>query len=66
MVLIAFVLGLGADRAAAQLPAKMIEDNAPKVGERIPDITILDDQGNPFELHRLRGKHAVIVFGCLT
>jgi hypothetical protein len=39
----------------------------PEVGDRLPDITVLDEAGKPFPLRdRLEGKPAVIVFGCLT
>ncbi len=54
-------LGLAA-AAAAQRPS----DPLPDVGERVPDVAGYDADGNRFELSRLRGKHAVIVFGCLT
>jgi hypothetical protein len=40
--------------------------SAPKVGEPLPDVTVYDDAGREFPLASLRGKHAVLVFGCLT
>ena len=50
----------------AQLPGGMIKDNAPDVGEMIPNVTVLDEHGDEFELWRLKGKYTVLVFGCLT
>ena len=42
--------------------------NAPGLGERIPDITIFDDQGNPANMRELaRHKpYTVLTLGCLT
>ena len=42
--------------------------NAPGLGERIPDVTIVDDQGNPANLRELaRHKpYTVLTLGCLT
>lgn len=38
----------------------------PKVGSQLPDVTAFDADGKPFSTKQLRGKHAVLVFGCLT
>ena len=38
----------------------------PRVGDPLPDITVVDAQGEPFELAGVKGKPAVLVFGCLT
>lgn len=36
-------------------------------GERLPELVAHDETGEPFPLtKRLKGKHGVIVFGCLT
>lgn len=36
-------------------------------GEPLPEISGFDESGNPFPLReKFAGKHAVIVFGCLT
>ena len=40
--------------------------NFPEVGDPLPDVTAFDDQGKPFNLKRLRCRHVVLVFGCLT
>ncbi|CAN5905065.1 hypothetical protein BH23PLA1_BH23PLA1_14490 [soil metagenome] len=43
------------------------ERNAPKVGQPVPDITVLDARGNPISLlEQLQGEYSVLVFGCLT
>jgi len=39
----------------------------PKVGSLIPEIRLFNAQGGSFPLReKLKGRHAVIVFGCLT
>lgn len=38
----------------------------PRVGDPLPDITVVDAQGEPFELAGVKGKPTVLVFGCLT
>jgi len=40
--------------------------NSPKIGEPLPDISVYAEDGTPFPLRRLKGKHTVLVFGCLT
>ncbi|MEM6280402.1 MAG: hypothetical protein AAF733_13050 [Verrucomicrobiota bacterium] len=36
-------------------------------GEKIPDVSGFDEAGNPFPMQqKLKGRHGVIVFGCLT
>lgn len=37
-----------------------------KLGSAMPDLTIFDQEGKPFETASLRGKYSVVVFGCLT
>ena len=42
-------------------------ENMPKVGSLIPDISVFDAEGRSFDLReKLKGRHTVIVFGCLT
>lgn len=43
--------------ASAQMPGP---------GERLPEITIYDAQGESFQLREVEGELSVIVFGCLT
>lgn len=42
--------------------------NAPGLGEQIPDITIVDDEGKPANLRELarRKPYTVLTLGCLT
>ena len=36
-------------------------------GKELPDVAAYDEEGEPFALReKLNGKHAVLVFGCLT
>ncbi len=39
---------------------------APAVGEKLPEVTILDAEGQPFALSSLKGHYSVLTFGCLT
>ncbi|MGB7343429.1 MAG: hypothetical protein WBD20_04410 [Pirellulaceae bacterium] len=36
------------------------------LNKKLPDLEVYDEQGNPFRLAQSRGKHSVVVFGCLT
>lgn len=65
-IVLAMSLVLTAAPAIAQLPGGMIKDAAPDVGEMIPNVTVLDEKGDEFEMYRLKGKYTVLVFGCLT
>ena len=38
----------------------------PKIGSVAPDIQAWDENGDEFQLGSTRGKHTVIIFGCLT
>jgi len=38
----------------------------PQPGDKLPDVTVYDDQGEEFQIRRLNGEHSVIVMGCLT
>ena len=41
--------------------------DAPQLGEMIPDLTIVDDDGNPANLRELAtGQYTVLTLGCLT
>jgi len=42
-------------------------ENMPQAGSLLPEISVFDAQGESFPLReKLKGRHAVIVFGCLT
>jgi hypothetical protein len=67
-LLIGLLLYLGSSTAFSQAPLmEKFEANAPKVGERLPDITVLDDLGNPVNIRELSSEnYKVLVLGCLT
>ena len=50
--------GGGGGRGGAELKLK--------AGESLPEVSGYDEEGKPFHLRQLKGKHAVMVFGCLT
>ncbi len=51
----------------ALLPPDVRFENGPKVGDRVPDLTIVDDQGHPANLRDItRGHYTVMTLGCLT
>ncbi len=42
-------------------------DEGPKVGERLPDLTIVDDMGMPVSIREItKESYSVLVLGCLT
>ncbi len=48
-------------------PPQVRFESAPQVGDMIPDLTIVDDQGNPASLRDItRGHYTTITLGCLT
>ena len=38
----------------------------PLIGETVSGLKAYDEKGNPIDLNDRKGKHAVLVFGCLT
>jgi hypothetical protein len=42
------------------------DDASPALGELAPDVVVLDEKGEPFELRSITGSHTVLVLGCLT
>jgi hypothetical protein len=49
------------------LPPDVRFENGPKVGELVPDVTIVDDQGRPVSVRELaQGQYTVMTLGCLT
>lgn len=38
----------------------------PLIGEAYKDVKVFDDQGKAMQLSSTRGKHTVLIFGCLT
>jgi len=51
---------------ARQRVNRRFEQEAPKIGESLPDLEVRDSQGKPFHIRSLRGSYTVLVFGCLT
>ena len=58
----------GAQMPAGITPPNARFANAPQVGETFPDVTIVDDQGNPVNIRELasRSPYTVLTLGCLT
>lgn len=38
----------------------------PRIGHSLKELTAFDENGKEFDFEDLKGKHTVIVFGCLT
>ena len=55
----------GADNPRNRLK-RSFERKAPKVGSRVPDVTLFDSKGKPVPLRSLKEHYTVLVFGCLT
>ena len=51
--------------ALAQMP-RMFGEDAPKVGDALPDVSVYTDTGDSLRMSALKGKYTVLVFGCLT
>ena len=49
-------------------PLESRDEAAPKVGDLFPDVTIVDDQGEPVNIRALAGEkpYTVLTLGCLT
>ncbi len=52
--------------SAPRGPSGTFSQSGLKVGDPLPDITCVDEEGKPFRLSSLKGNYTVIVFGCLT
>jgi cytochrome oxidase Cu insertion factor (SCO1/SenC/PrrC family) len=67
LLIIAALLQTGVVVAQGTPPQSRFAENGPKVGDLIPDLTIVDDQGNPVNLRDItRGHYTTITLGCLT
>ncbi|MAS92334.1 MAG: hypothetical protein CMO55_03990 [Verrucomicrobiales bacterium] len=63
------LLALSTASVSAQRPGGKAKDTGPLplLGKELPDVSAYDETGEPFALRqRLKGKHGVIIFGCLT
>lgn len=45
---------------------RQFDAGAPKLGDSLPDIAGLTEDGQEIRLSSLKGQHTVLVFGCLT
>jgi cytochrome oxidase Cu insertion factor (SCO1/SenC/PrrC family) len=45
---------------------RQFDAGAPKLGEPLPDIAGLNEDGQQFRLSNPKGQYTVLVFGCLT
>ena len=41
-------------------------ETSPRVGDRIPDVSGYDEQGEPVSLADFKGNYTVLICGCLT
>jgi len=63
-ILVAFLTNTHAQRSSSK---GRDSGPLPIQGEQLPELTAYDEDGEAFSLkQRLKGKHGVIVFGCLT
>jgi hypothetical protein len=46
--------------------ASTLERSGLALGQQMPDVTVFDANGDEFSLSSVKGKYAVLVFGCLT
>jgi len=63
--------GMGMGMAAGGAPTAMdtrFMDIVPGIGEQLPDISIVDDHGNPVNMRDITttGRYTVLTLGCLT
>ena len=53
--------------AAIQAVTDRFDAAATEIGEPLPDLTLVDDQGNPANIREIAREHyTVFVLGCLT
>jgi hypothetical protein len=57
----------GQARAMAMGTNPLFAERAPEIGDPLPDLTIVDDQGTPINIRDLASEnYTVLVLGCLT
>ncbi len=68
LALVLWVGGAALDVRAvtAQSALAGFDAASPELGDLVPDIAILDQEGQPFELRSFKGSYTVLVLGCLT
>jgi cytochrome oxidase Cu insertion factor (SCO1/SenC/PrrC family) len=66
-LILAGIMQTGLAVAQGTPPQVRFESAVAQVGELIPDLTVVDDQGNPVNLRDItRGHYTTITLGCLT
>ncbi len=59
-------MGMGMGAGPTAMDARYF-DVAPDIGELVPDIEVVDEQGNPVNIREVAtGQYTVLVLGCLT
>jgi hypothetical protein len=58
--------GFGGRGGPGRAGSATLERAGLKLGQPLPDFAVHDAQGDVFRLADLKGKHSVIIFGCLT
>ena len=59
-------MGMGMGPGAAAMDERFL-NGAPGIGELVPEIDVVDDQGKPVNIREVAtGQYTVLVLGCLT
>ena len=58
--------GKGARNQMAKAMQARFDRASPEIGALLPDVSGYRSDGTEISLKSLRGKHTVLVFGCLT
>ena len=58
---------LPSEGAGAYAPPNARFESAPQIGEPVPDVMVVDREGNPVNIREVASEHyTVLVLGCLT
>ena len=52
--------------ASSRSAINNFEKQAPKIGSKLPELKVFDENGMNFNTSSLIGNYTVLVFGCLT
>ena len=59
-------MGMGMGAGPTGMDTRFM-DIVPDIGEQLPDISIVDDDGNPVNMRDITtGQYTVLTLGCLT
>ena len=59
-------MGMGMGAGPTGMDTRFM-DIVPDIGEQLPDISIVDDHGNPVNMRDITtGQYTVLTLGCLT